>query len=269
MLLKRGAVLCRGTSPLHSRVRMGEGQTNITATLELLQDLQDLDRSLYQARDEIRRLPAERDKRRGKIDDRLQILKEAGAAIHTIEVQIKEIEDATSSQRQRMRKLEGEATSAKVDTAMLVAYQHEIRSLRKYIGQAESEGLELVEVLEMKTTVRDTLKESVDLEETSFVEYSTNVDAELLIAEEKRGELEQQRTKRIKGRIDLEILREYEKLLEAREGQALAELDRRVCQGCFVTVPQNLYVKLAMARSLVECPSCNRIFFIKKTVEKA
>ena len=58
------------------------------------------------------------------------------------------------------------------------------------------------------------------------------------------------------------VLAEYEKLLDAREGQAMAELEGRICLGCYVTVPSNVYVRLARAVDLVICPSCGRILYL-------
>ena len=64
------------------------------------------------------------------------------------------------------------------------------------------------------------------------------------------------------GPVEQAVLVEYEKLLEAREGQAMALLDGRVCQGCYVSVPSNLYVRLARGREMVNCPSCGRILYL-------
>ena len=62
--------------------------------------------------------------------------------------------------------------------------------------------------------------------------------------------------------VEPAILVQYEKLLGAREGMAMAQLEGRVCQGCYVSVPHNVYVKLARAIELVVCPSCKRILYL-------
>jgi predicted nucleic acid-binding Zn-ribbon protein len=36
-----------------------------------------------------------------------------------------------------------------------------------------------------------------------------------------------------------------------------------VCQGCYVSVPNNIYVRLARCTELVYCPSCGRILYLR------
>ena len=80
----------------------------------------------------------------GRIDGEKERVTDLDNRIQETHSRIKEIEDMTTGQRQRLRKLENEISST-VDTALIVAYQHEIRTLRRDIGEAEEEGLALVE----------------------------------------------------------------------------------------------------------------------------
>ena len=64
-------------------------------------------------------------------------------------------------------------------------------------------------------------------------------------------------------RLPKSDLQLYERLLQAREGVALAELEGKICQGCFMEVPSNLYVTVARGTKLAQCPSCDRIFYIR------
>ena len=43
----------------------------------------------------------------------------------------------------------------------------------------------------------------------------------------------------------------------------MAELEARVCQGCYVSAPSNIYVRLARRTELVFCPSCGRILYLR------
>ena len=61
--------------------------------------------------------------------------------------------------------------------------------------------------------------------------------------------------------IPEEQLTLYLGLLERREGEALAELADLICQGCFVSIPRNLYVRIMRGTELVQCPNCNRILY--------
>ncbi len=237
-------------------------EIDVQETLRLLRGLQDLDRDLYGVRDEIRRLPKERQRRREAIDRRKHDLEELDRQVHGLQVRVKEIEDMTTQQRQRLRKLENEAANSK-DTALIMAFQHEMRTLKRDISEAEEEGLGLVERVDALDVERTAIREEIEAAETSFAEYDTNIERELSAAESKRSELDQERRERMAGKVDPAVLDRYGKLLDAREGQALAELDGRICQGCYVAVPSNLYVRLARGIELVQCPSCNRLLYLR------
>ena len=115
-----------------------------------------------------------------------------------------------------------------------------------------------------ETTFAEELKTRVDGAEAEFGEFAGNVDGEMQVAQEKLDGLEAERAKRLSDDVDKESLTLYERLLAAREGVALAELEGKICQGCHMEVPSNLYVKVARGTSLAQCPSCDRIFYIRE-----
>jgi len=236
--------------------------SDLRETLRLLRSLQDLDRDLYKVQDELKRLPQERLRRRERLDGELNRLAELDRRVFEVQSRVKEIEDLTTSQRQRVRKLENQASESRGDTALLVAFQHEIRSLKRDISEAEEEGLGLVEEVEKLSADREVLSAGIATLEGEFAEYSGNVDQEIAAAEARRAELDAERNQRLAGSVAPETLVQYEKLLEAREGEAMAALENRVCQGCFVSVPSNVYVRLARCMELVPCPSCGRILYL-------
>jgi predicted nucleic acid-binding Zn-ribbon protein len=232
-------------------------------TIQLLRGIQDLDRELFQVRSEQKRLPEERERRRARLD----AIKHEAAEIERASVQlrarIKEIEDMTTSQRQRMRKLEGEAAQARADTALIVAFQHEIRTLRRDIGQAEDEGVGLVEQNDALKAKQNELSAAIAAEEAEFAVYDANVKAELDQSRARAERLLAKRRAHLQdARVSPDVLLQYEKLLDAREGEALALLESKTCMGCYTSVPNNVYVRLARGTELVTCPSCARILYL-------
>jgi predicted nucleic acid-binding Zn-ribbon protein len=237
--------------------------SDLRQTLRILRSLQELDRDLFRLREELGRFPKEVGRRREKLDTEKARLAEIEQKLVGSKVRLKEIEDLTTSQRQRVRKLEGEAAEARADAALHVAFQHEIRTLKRDISEAEEEGLGLVDEAERLTGERALAREAVEALEQEFSQHSDNVGKESLQTQERIDALESERRTRGGSELPADVLATYEKLLEAREGQAVAELDGRVCQGCFVSVPSNIYVRLARCVELVFCPSCGRILFLR------
>jgi len=233
-------------------------------TLRALQALQELDQDIFQLKEELRRLPAERAQRRGQIDRVIGTREDLNKRFLELRAQIKEIEDTTTQQRQRMRKVESEASNSRGDMALLAAYQHQIRTLKHDISDAEEEGLQLVEESDTHEAELARLDGQLAEAETAFGELSSNVDREMAEAQGKLAEFETARAKRMSDDVDADSLTLYERLLAVREGVALAELEDRICQRCYMEVPSNLYVKVARGAALAQCPSCDRIFYIRR-----
>ncbi len=232
-------------------------------TIKALRALQELDQEIYRLREELRRLPEERATRRAQIDALIARRTETQRRAAEIKTKVKEIEDLTTIQRQRIRKVEHEAANSRGDMALLAAYQHQVRSLKKDIAQAEEEGLMLVGEGETVQAEGARLAAEIEQAEKVFAEFDRNVAQEMSVARIKLAELEAQRATRMSSRIEPENFALYEKLLASREGVALAELESRICQACYMEVPVNLYVRVARGTQLVQCPSCDRIFYVR------
>ena len=188
---------------------------------------------------------------------------EAKARAADLSTRIKEIEDMTTIQRQRQRKVEGEAASSRSDVALQAAFQHQARTLKRDISIAEEEGLEMVEQADGLKTQIDAYAAEVESAEATYVELAANVEKEMKVAQAKLDKLLAERAKRMSNDVDRDSLQLYDRLLQAREGVALAELEGRICQACYMEVPSNLYVTVARGTKLAQCPSCDRIFYIR------
>ena len=229
--------------------------------LAALLRLQELDQHIFRAQAELKRLPAERTQRKNEFERRAQKLLDTRNEAQKLRVRIKELEDSSTVHRQRVRKVENEAASARQDMALLVAYQHEIRTLKREINQAEEQGLELVGQVEAHEKDALAQEAAIAAEQKVFGEYDANVQRELAAAQKRLDELSTERKKRLTGAIPPEALTTYNRLLAAREGQALAELDGKACQACFMDVPANVVVRVQCGSELVGCPGCSRILY--------
>ena len=230
-------------------------------TLNALRGLQEIDRHIYRVQAELERLPKELEQRQAVLGQIQEAIKEREFSVHELRGRIKEIEDATTGLRQRQRKLEHESNTQKVDAALLASFQHEIRQVKRTISQAEDDGLSLVSEAD---EVDKGLKELQDrlAEETSvFEEFQGNVTKETEAAQAKLTELNTKREKETSSKIEAPVLDLYTQLLANRGGEALAELNGLVCQGCFVSIPRNLSVRLARQIEIVQCPNCQRILY--------
>jgi predicted nucleic acid-binding Zn-ribbon protein len=236
--------------------------TPMQAVLQALLALQEIDRDIFRAQSELRRLPAERAGRKVEIDKRLARLSEMHERVKVLRVRIKEIEDLTTTQRQRVRKVDNEAAGSRNDMALLAAFQHQIKTLKREISAAEEEGLGLVEEAETLEKDAAALTSEAEAEQRIFDEFAGNVEREIATAQGKLAELQSLRGQRMAADIPSEALALYTRILSARGGVATAELDGRICQACYMQIPVNLVVRIQRRTELVQCPSCDRILFL-------
>ncbi|MDO8615708.1 MAG: hypothetical protein Q7T33_08230 [Dehalococcoidia bacterium] len=64
------------------------------------------------------------------------------------------------------------------------------------------------------------------------------------------------------GGIDRGALSLYQLLRERRGGQAVARVERGMCQGCRITLPMSVLQKARTGLGLVQCVSCERILLV-------
>lgn len=231
------------------------------AVLAALLGLQAIDSQIFRAQAELKRLPQERASRKVELDKRALRIAELKREVMLLRTKIKELEDGTSEKRQRVRKVEAEAASSRQDMALLVAFQHEARTLKKEIGALEEEGLGHLEKIESLEKESAAIASALEGELKIFAEFEANMQRETEAASARLNQLLEERKQRSGTAIPPDTFGIYTKLLAAREGQALAQLEGRACQACFMDVPPNLVVRLSRGSELVQCPGCSRILY--------
>ncbi|MDA1265201.1 MAG: hypothetical protein O2816_09010 [Planctomycetota bacterium] len=229
-------------------------------TLQALLSLQQIDRKLYSVESELERLPIELQGREEELARLTEQSTQLKAQAELLRREAKEIEDYTVGMRQRQRKLETESNKQKIDAAMLASYEHEIRTLKRGISDAEDEALRKLSAAEAVMDEAGALVGKHGKEFEVFEVFRANVEKELAEAEGRRAELAKQRDSASSDGVPADAFDLYTKLLKSREGEALSELADGHCQSCFVQIPRNLGVRLAKG-DLVQCPSCTRILY--------
>jgi len=229
--------------------------------VQALRALQEIDRDLFRVNEELRRLPAELARRQAQLDGQAESLDERKGRVQALQVRVKEIEDTVAIQQQRIRKLEKESNSSR-DMSVVEACRYEMRGLKRQIDEAEREALGYVEQIESNTTETTRLTGELTAEREVFAEYSANIESEVGDARGRHEALQKRREARLGNDLDQGTLDLYDRLLQARDGEALAMLDGAICQACFMQVPPNTAVRVARGIDLVQCSSCDRILYL-------
>lgn len=230
-------------------------------TLQALLGLQEIDSERYRVEAELGRLPRERERRLEDLRRQEEAIAAAREGLVAQRGRIGELEAEILTARQRIRRLEQEVAASR-DMAVIEGCRYEMRELRRKIDTAEREALELMEGGEGLEQNLERMKQALAADRAVFEEFSASVDEEIRQAQARRDELVARRGQHLGTGLDPAALSLYARLLDAREGQALATLEGRICQACYMEVPPNLFVRLARGTEVVQCPSCDRILVL-------
>lgn len=230
-------------------------------TVRALLGLQQIDRHIFKVEGELKRLPGELARRQTEIDTLARALEERRQGIEVLRKQVKEVDDLTTGQRQRLRKLETEASRNKLDAALYASYEHEMRTLKRTISQAEEDGLRMIDESERVEVETQELAARLEQEHGTFEEYKQSWTEEMSAAEAKLAELQTELETKQSQEISAGHLALYRGLLSTRHGEAMAQVHGQICQGCFVAIPKNVELRMMRGQDLVQCPSCDRILY--------
>ena len=63
------------------------------------------------------------------------------------------------------------------------------------------------------------------------------------------------------NQIDSKLVYRYETLRKSKNGQAIAKVEREMCQGCRIKLTTSELQRIQMATDLIQCDSCHRILY--------
>ncbi|MCB9915725.1 MAG: hypothetical protein H6828_11340 [Planctomycetes bacterium] len=229
--------------------------------MQALRALQEIDTDLFRVTEELRRLPEERARRQAALDALEASIADRKAAARDLQVRVKELEDTVVVQQNRIRKLDKESQSSR-DVSVIEACRYEMRELRRQVDESEREALSLVERIDTAKEEAGQLEQKLADERAVFAEFCANVESEMGDAQARQESLRARRDARLSKDLDATTLDLYDRLLQARGGEALAMLDGGICQACYMQVPPNLVVRLARGTDVIQCSSCDRILYL-------
>ncbi|HHL39608.1 MAG TPA: hypothetical protein ENJ37_03800 [Deltaproteobacteria bacterium] len=71
-----------------------------------------------------------------------------------------------------------------------------------------------------------------------------------------------ERRKTVMGEIKPLVLKTYERIKEKRGGLGLVPVKDEICQGCYINIPPQVYIRLMRGDDeLITCPHCHRILY--------
>ena len=190
------------------------------------------------------------------------------AALQAEEARLKDAETRqydnrmeTAVRRERSESLEARLyDGSMVNARDLEPLQQEAASVRRLLEQNEALSLDLsIEIEESQTryaALSQELSEAKAQWETRRQELTQTVN-------QLRAQQQDCQTRRqtLAAQIDQPTLLRYETLRRAKNGRAVAKVERDLCQGCRMSLPTQLRQRVRSTRQTVTCTSCGRMLF--------
>jgi predicted nucleic acid-binding Zn-ribbon protein len=231
---------------------LNEEISRLTALQELDSELARLGReteSVRQAQADREKAVSEREAQAGRCRAKAVDLEQSREAIKTAG------EEAAERIKERQVKMMQVQTSREHQALL-----KEIEDAKKQIKDTEEQLLQVMEDAEAELKKAEELESLCKGERRRLAEAAVKTEEAVRQIEASRAEVLVRR-----NQLALELpeaqRKRYEKLLAKRKGLAVVRVSAGVCQGCFMTVPPQLFNQARKGGELCSCPACQRILF--------
>ena len=208
-------------------------------------------------------------------------LDERISALAKREAFINELQENIEMQQRESRTLEGEMAdkmdhvrdrqskmmqvqTGREQTALL----KEIEDAKKSAKENEEKIVAMMVSIEQLTAQITAEKNLLKGEKELVAEETNKVRANIETINKGKKEKDGQRSEQA-VKIKASVLRKYDTLRQRRNGLAVVNVVDGVCQGCFMSLPPQLFNRLLRGDELFDCPTCQRmIHYIRPAEEK-
>ena len=235
--------------------------------IEKLLVLQERDCRILRVREQLARLEPERQEfqaRAGAAQAALEALK---TRVKQIETERKKLELEAESRRQQIERYALQQFQTKRNEEYR-ALAHEIDTCKEKITESEDQQLELMEQSE-------TLQKQIAAAQREAGEARLLAEGQLREMAAREESLRQELSAlegnrdQLSGQIEERLLRQYERLVRHKGGNAVVGIEHGVCGGCHMRFPVQLMVSCQAAKDLVICPNCGRILYYTPDMDVA
>jgi len=227
--------------------------------IEQLTELQVIDQ-------EIAKLDAEK-------DTKLAGLREFEVVFEERESSINELKEKIEAAEMRRRELEAELSDElsrlkeRQSKMMQVQTNREYQSLLKEIEdgkknnkEREENVVQLMEVAEADAKIMNEQASTIEEEKKALEEESKSAQKFATAIDKKKARIMKKRNSKAKG-VKTPLLRKYDMLRERRNGKAVVQVKKGVCQGCFMSIPPQQFNDIMKGDRMFNCPTCQRILY--------
>ncbi len=235
---------------------------NLKEELKKLVELQKIDKKIFELKNKIKEIPQQIEKLDQEFESKKENYKEIEEEIKKLKLKHKDTELELSSREEQLKKTRSQLYQIKTNQE----YQAKLKEIEEIKADCsvieEKVILLLDEIEEAEKRLRaeaEILKKEEEVKNAKVKELKAHMErlkTELKILEDSR--------KNKIVHVEKEILNEYERLLEHRQGLAIAAVKDFICTGCNMSIPPQVVNEIKMYKNLVHCEMCARILYIEE-----
>jgi len=230
--------------------------------LDRLVHLQETDEKIVAFQREEEALPREIQEKERSVSLLEEEYNKIQASLNDLEKQISELNIELDEVKDHQRRCQARALAVKTQREYQ-AVQRESEIAKKRRGELEGQ---IKEFLEEKKVIEDSCLEvesRIGDQEKTLKKERSEADSRLKKIQGEREDLE--KTREVEASlIDPVLLGKYQKVFERYRGKGVVRVSGGVCNGCFMTIPPQLYNQVLAQGGVHQCPNCGRIIYVEQ-----
>ena len=228
--------------------------------LDRLVHLQETDEKIVAFQREEEAIPKELQEKEKSVIELEEEQNQIRASLEDLDKQISELNIELEEVKEHQRRCQARALAVKTQREYQ-AVQRESEIARKRRGELDGQ---IKEFLEEKKVIEESFHEVESRagdEAQSLEKERTEADSRLRKIQGEREDLE--KTREVEASlIDPVLLGKYQKVFERYRGKGVVRVAGGVCNGCFMTIPPQLYNQVLAQGGVHQCPNCGRIIYV-------
>ena len=187
--------------------------------------------------------------------------------------EIESIKNEIKTFKQKLYDTDIEVETLKNDISEIREKQKVIQSPKEFASLDMEEKNKKIEIEDLEKTKKEInaeitkLEESLGEKETDFDSKKNDMEDSVSIAKDKLGEievkLEEKKAKKdeIAKEIDPNLLRNFERIANGKNGVGIVPVEDGVCTGCYMTLPPQIVGRVRRNEDVIYCQNCARILY--------
>ncbi len=224
-----------------------------------LVEIQQVDLRLAEIHRLRNQLPQEMEKLMAQLKAERDRLEEARAGLEALKSRRRSLERDLEAGGERVRKTQARLFEVKTNKEYQ-ALLKEIEMAKEANSVLEEQILILMEQMDEGAKKLKELEKQVASAENSILNRQKEIEARIASLDSEEASAQKAR-QRVAAGIDPNCMVIYERIARTHGGVGVARVDGGTCQGCFVSIPPQLYNEILKGGSLIQCPFCQRFLY--------